>query len=236
MSLLGILLECMLLHGLWKRKYKYFKLWYAYTFLAFAFSILLALNFLMGILEIPSRPSTGKNFVMDGLCVLFQIVFYLLPSHLGGPRLEPVMVAVVILVHIALPFFHFYSGYVVYSYLHTYILDDRGRPLLGHVHAHHANGDTAASAPLASAGAGAGVTEAGILSADGTMVSQASSGKKCGNCAAKKGHAHHGHTDGNGMLAPHQHQHQGGHHHHHHHHHGPVGGVATPLLNIETTC
>eukprot|EP00095_Tigriopus_kingsejongensis_P002638 maker-scaffold441_size170131-snap-gene-0.32 protein:Tk02638 transcript:maker-scaffold441_size170131-snap-gene-0.32-mRNA-1 annotation:"abc transporter permease" len=123
-TIIGTLLECVLLHGLYKRKYRYFKVWYAYTFLAFLLSIFLAFNFILGILEIPSRPETGKNFIQDAMCILIHVVFFFIPEYLLGPRLTPVFIAIMILVHLLLPLLHGYSIYAVYSYLHSYILDD----------------------------------------------------------------------------------------------------------------
>lgn len=123
-SIIGVILESVLVHGIHKRKYKYFKIWYAYTFLTFVLSIVLAFNFVLGILEIPSRPETGKNFIQDALCVLIHVVFFFIPEYLLGPRLTPVFIAIMILVHLFLPVLHGYSIYAVYSYLHSYILDD----------------------------------------------------------------------------------------------------------------
>ena len=62
-SLVGLGLECVLLHALYRRRFHNLKWWYLVTGCAFLLSIALAVNFILGILEIPSRPQTGKNFV-----------------------------------------------------------------------------------------------------------------------------------------------------------------------------
>lgn len=112
----GLVIDSFLLHGIVTGKPKHLNCWYAVTVFTIITSIILALNFVLGILEIPSRPTTGRNFVFDAFCVLFHIVFFFIPEYLFGPRLTPVLIVIMIIVHIFLPAFHLYSFLVVRSY------------------------------------------------------------------------------------------------------------------------
>ena len=115
-GLAGVGVEGILLYSLYKRKPHYLAFWYVATIVTFLLSIALALNFLLGIFEIPSKPSVGKNFVFDAFCVLYHVVFFLIPEYLFGPRLQTVLTAIVMLLHLCLPVFHFYSYLVVRAY------------------------------------------------------------------------------------------------------------------------
>ena len=81
MSLAGIALESVTIHGVYKNKLRYFRLWYFFTCFALLASVVLMVNFILGILGIPSRPTTGRNFFFDALCVLFHIVFFFIPGN-----------------------------------------------------------------------------------------------------------------------------------------------------------
>ena len=48
----GVALESILIHGIYKSKYRYFKLWYFMTTLSCVLGIGAAINFILGILEI----------------------------------------------------------------------------------------------------------------------------------------------------------------------------------------
>ncbi len=61
-SMLGVGIETVMLLEAYKRKFLRLGLWYAVTGAAFVLSIVVAINFILSLLEIPARPETGKNF------------------------------------------------------------------------------------------------------------------------------------------------------------------------------
>lgn len=150
-AIIGLVLETVLLQGLVKNKFRYFRLWYIFTIFSTIASIVLMINFILCILEIPGRPSVGKNLFFDALCVLYYIVIYFVPDYILGPRLTPVLMSIMILVHIFLPIFHGYSFYVVYSYLNSPL------ELYNRVMRAEGNGASAPSAAMAAANGKNGV-------------------------------------------------------------------------------
>ena len=53
------------------------------------------------------------------MCVLIHVVFAFVPEYLLGPRLTPVFIAVMLIVHVMLPVMHAYSFLVVRSHIRT---------------------------------------------------------------------------------------------------------------------
>merc|ERR1712038_103302 len=53
---------------------------------------------------------------MNAMCALADIVFFFVPDYFLGPRLQPVLVALLIIAHFSLPILHALSFYVVYSF------------------------------------------------------------------------------------------------------------------------
>ena len=60
-----------------------------------------------------------SNWFNNALCVLADLVFFYVPFYLLGPRLEPVLTALLILAHMVLPIIHGSALYVVWSYYKT---------------------------------------------------------------------------------------------------------------------
>ena len=58
----------------------------------------------------------GDNWFNDALCVLADVVFFFVPEYLLGPRLIPLLIAILILAHLLLPIFHGFSFILVFSY------------------------------------------------------------------------------------------------------------------------
>ena len=61
----------------------------------------------------------SSNWFSDALCVLADLVFFYVPMYMLGPRLEPILTALLILAHMVLPIVHGAAFYVVYSYYKT---------------------------------------------------------------------------------------------------------------------
>jgi len=68
----------------------------------------------------------GEGWFSDAMCVLADIVFYFVPEYLLGPRLVPMLITLLILAHMALPVFHAFSYYIVYSFFKVHICDIYG--------------------------------------------------------------------------------------------------------------
>lgn len=68
----------------------------------------------------------GQGWFSDAMCVLADIVFYFVPEYLLGPRLVPMLITLLILAHMALPVFHAFSYYIVYSFFKVHICDIYG--------------------------------------------------------------------------------------------------------------
>ena len=60
-----------------------------------------------------------QNFFFDAMCVLIHVVFAFVPEYLLGPRLTPVFIAIMLIVHVLLPVMHAYSFLVVRSHIRT---------------------------------------------------------------------------------------------------------------------
>jgi len=117
-SLVGLILEPLMIIGITQLNQVYIRSWFAMTAFSFLFSLMLALCFILHnahILRI------GDNWFTDALCVLADIVFFFIPEYLLGPRLIPLLIAILILAHLLLPVFHGFSFIVVYSYYRLYI-------------------------------------------------------------------------------------------------------------------
>ena len=71
-----------------------------------------------------------QNFFFDAMCVLIHVVFAFVPEYLLGPRLTPVFIAIMLIVHVLLPVMHAYSFLVVRSHIRTEGLLRQGRNLL----------------------------------------------------------------------------------------------------------
>ncbi len=63
----------------------------------------------------------GEGWFSDAMCVLADIVFYFVPEYLLGPRLVPMLITLLILAHMALPVFHAFSFYVVWSFFRIHV-------------------------------------------------------------------------------------------------------------------
>jgi hypothetical protein len=75
----------------------------------------------------PISSATAQNFFFDALCVLIHVVFCFIPEYLLGPRLTPVFIAVMLIIHVLLPVMHIYSIVVVRSHERTAGLLDQER-------------------------------------------------------------------------------------------------------------
>ena len=114
-AVLGISAECVLLYSLVKGQSDRVGVWYAYTLSSFVLSIVLAVNFILGVLEVTY--AYGDNLVADAACALVSIATFLVPETFWGPRLYTVMMAMLLIIHLALPIYHVYGYCVVKSYL-----------------------------------------------------------------------------------------------------------------------
>jgi len=113
-SLAGIILESMLMVGALKPgNFGYIRAWFWLGGFTVVFSFLLALSFLMHALDFIY---IGENWFFNALCVLADLVFFFVPEYFWGPRLQPVLVALLIVTEFALPILHALSVYVVYSF------------------------------------------------------------------------------------------------------------------------
>ncbi len=65
---------------------------------------------------------SGDNWFNDALCVLADVVFFFIPEYLLGPRLIPLLIAILIFAHVLLPVWHGFSFAIVYSYYKLYLL------------------------------------------------------------------------------------------------------------------
>ena len=149
-AILGIAAECVLLYAVTRGISDNVGAWYFYTITCFILSIALAVNFLLGVLE--WTYSYGQNFFADAACTLVKIAHFLVPEEFWGPRLYTVMVAVLLLIHLSLPFYHIYCFCVVKSYLQARAYGFTFRGVDGANNAAHpanaAVNDIEASAPL----------------------------------------------------------------------------------------
>ena len=117
-SLIGLVLEPLMISGISTLNPAYIRAWMCMTVFSWVFSMILALCF---ILHNAHVIRIGDNWFNDALCVLADVVFFFIPEYLLGPRLIPLLIAILILAHLLLPVFHGYSFLVVYSYYRLYI-------------------------------------------------------------------------------------------------------------------
>jgi len=112
-SLIGLVLEPLMMYGVSTLNPAYIRAWMTMTVFSWIFSMIIALCF---ILHNAHVIRIGDNWFNDALCVLADVVFFFIPEYLLGPRLIPLLIAILILAHLLLPVFHGYSFLVVYSY------------------------------------------------------------------------------------------------------------------------
>ena len=113
-SLIGIIVEPLLITGVLRPKSEaYIRVWFWLAGFTVTFSSLLAISFLLRSL---GTFYIGENWYMNAMCALADIVFFFVPDYFLGPRLQPVLVALLIIAHFSLPILHALSFYVVYSF------------------------------------------------------------------------------------------------------------------------
>jgi hypothetical protein len=113
-SLTGVILELLLIVGvLQPNKGGFIRAWFWLTGFTIVSSTLLAASFLSHNF---GSIAPGANWFEDALCSLADIVFFFIPDYFLGPRLEPILRAMLIIAHFLLPIFHGLSFYVVYSF------------------------------------------------------------------------------------------------------------------------
>ena len=91
----------------------FIRAWFWLTGFTIVSSVLLAASFLSHNF---GSIAPGANWFEDALCSLADIVFFFIPDYFLGPRLEPILRAMLIIAHFLLPIFHGLSFYVVYSF------------------------------------------------------------------------------------------------------------------------
>ena len=113
-SLIGIILEPMMMMAVFKRKNDgYIRAWLWLAGFTVVFSVVLALSFLLHNLDVIK---IGGSWFDNALCVLADLVFFYVPFYMLGPRLIPVLTALLIIAHMVLPVLHGLAFYVVFSY------------------------------------------------------------------------------------------------------------------------
>lgn len=112
-SSIGLILEFIMITGIIQLNPGYIRAWFLMTGFSFLFSLMLALCF---ILHNAHVIRIGENWFNDALCVLADVVFFFIPEYLLGPRLIPLLIAILILGHLLLPMFHGFSFVIVLSY------------------------------------------------------------------------------------------------------------------------
>ena len=119
-SLIGIIVESLLIAGVLRPKNDvYIRTWFWLAGFTITFSLLLAISFLLHNL---GTFYIGDSWFMNGMCALADIVFFYIPEYFLGPRLQPVLHALLIIGHFTIPILHALSFYVVYSfYKHRHI-------------------------------------------------------------------------------------------------------------------
>jgi len=116
-SLVGCFLEPLMCAAVIRVKQERFiRMWFWLAGFTVTGSAALALSFLLHNLDIIKIDS---NWFSDALCVLADLVFFYVPMYMLGPRLEPILTALLILAHMVLPIVHGAAFYVVYSYYKT---------------------------------------------------------------------------------------------------------------------
>lgn len=104
--------------GIVQLNHGYIRSWFAMGIFTFVTSLMLALCFILHNVHIIR---IGDNWFTDAMCVLADVVFFFIPEYLLGPRLIPLLIAILILAHLLLPVFHGFSLVIVYSYYRLYI-------------------------------------------------------------------------------------------------------------------
>lgn len=117
-SLIGLILEPFMICGITQLNPAYIRAWFTMTVITFSFSLIVALTF---ILHNAHVIRIGDNWFNDALCVLADVVFFFVPEYLLGPRLIPLLIAILILAHLLLPIFHGFSFILVFSYYRLYV-------------------------------------------------------------------------------------------------------------------
>ena len=113
-SLIGVVLESLLIAGvLQPKKPGYIRAWFWLAAFSIIFSVVLAISFLLHNL---GSIAIGGSWFENALCSLADIVFFFIPEYFLGPRLEPVLHAMLIIAHFLIPVLHALSFYVVYSF------------------------------------------------------------------------------------------------------------------------
>ena len=95
------------------KNFGYIRAWFWLTGFTVTASLIMALSFLLHNLDVIG---IGGNWLENAMCVLADLVFYYIPEFLFGPRMIPVLTAMLIIMHMLLPILHSSSYYVVYSY------------------------------------------------------------------------------------------------------------------------
>ena len=115
LSLIGVILESLMIVAVLqpKRGGGYIRAWFWLSGFAIFASVSLAIFFLLH--NIGTIRPRG-NILENALCSLADVVFFFIPEFLLGPRLEPVLRAMLIIAHFSLPILHALSFYVVYSF------------------------------------------------------------------------------------------------------------------------
>ena len=112
-SLVGVIVEPVMMAGIIQLNPAYIRAWFVMTMFSFVMSLIVALTF---ILHNAHVIRIGDNWFNDALCVLADVVFFFVPEYLLGPRLIPLLIAILILAHLLLPLFHGFSFILVFSY------------------------------------------------------------------------------------------------------------------------
>jgi len=117
-SLIGVIVEPVMMAGIIQLNPAYIRSWFIMTMFSFVMSLIVALTF---ILHNAHVIRIGDNWFNDALCVLADVVFFFVPEYLLGPRLIPLLIAILILAHLLLPLFHGFSFILVFSYYRLYV-------------------------------------------------------------------------------------------------------------------
>lgn len=138
-SLIGVFLESLLIWGvLQPHRAGYIRAWFWLTGFTILSSIVLAVSFLLHNI---GSIAIGGSWFENALCSLADIVFFFIPEYFLGPRLQPVLHAMLIISHFLIPILHSLSFYVVYSFYkcrHMYLYNQNqdtigGQGLFGNV-------------------------------------------------------------------------------------------------------
>ena len=137
-SLIGVFLEILLIVGTLYNRPGYIRSWFWLAAFTIIFSVVLAVSFLLHNI---GSIAIGGSWFENALCSLADIVFFFIPEYFLGPRLQPVLHAMLIISHFLIPILHALSFYVVYSFYkcrHIYLRNQNhdnigGQGLFGNV-------------------------------------------------------------------------------------------------------